>query len=207
MECQLQVAQSQNLSLSLDKSHIFPKRFEFVGIDVCPKRNRPAMSKHQLLRHWPPPEIVRNVAKFVGFLQFYSRFIPNFEVRISPLHEIMLNNYTMAIGNGWTSAASDMFEAMRNAILANPCLCCFDHRKLLVLRTNFSADGFGYVACQPAGNDELLLAMHCCMRSKGFNFMTRTSTAVLHLVAFRCRRTCSNKKRLHSHLGEGFAGD
>jgi hypothetical protein len=51
MECQLRVAQSQNLSLSLKKSFIFPKRVEFVGVDVCQDSNRPAMSKHQLLVH------------------------------------------------------------------------------------------------------------------------------------------------------------
>ena len=43
MECQLRVCQSQNLLLSLDKSHIFPKQFEFVGVDVSPVGNRPAM--------------------------------------------------------------------------------------------------------------------------------------------------------------------
>jgi hypothetical protein len=68
------------LSLSLRKSHIFPKRFEFVGIDVCSDGNRPAMSKHQLLEHWPQPEIVRDVAKIVGFAQFFSKFIPQFEL-------------------------------------------------------------------------------------------------------------------------------
>ncbi len=72
MECQLKVCQSQNLSLSLKKSHIFPKRFESVGIDVCPEGNRPAMSKHQLIKQWPTPIVVCNVAKFVGFMQFYS---------------------------------------------------------------------------------------------------------------------------------------
>ena len=34
LECQLQVAQSQNLSLLLKKSHFMPKRLEFVGVDV-----------------------------------------------------------------------------------------------------------------------------------------------------------------------------
>jgi hypothetical protein len=34
MECQLWVCQSYQLSLSLRKSHIFPKCFEFIGIDV-----------------------------------------------------------------------------------------------------------------------------------------------------------------------------
>ena len=79
MECQLKVCQAYRLSLILRKSHIFPSRFEFVGIDVCADGNRPAQSKHTLLETWPAPETVRDVAKFIGFAQFYSRFIHNFE--------------------------------------------------------------------------------------------------------------------------------
>ena len=57
------------------------------------------MSNHQLLVHWPTPVIIRNVAKFVGFLDFYSRFIPNFKMHISPLREIMREEYTSPIGS------------------------------------------------------------------------------------------------------------
>jgi hypothetical protein len=122
MECQLLVAQLQNSSLSLTKSSIFPKRVEFVGIDVCPDGNRPAMSKHQFLIHWPKPVVDQDVAKYVGFLQFYSRVIPNFEVRISPLREIMRADYASPIGNGWTPSADAVFDKMRNEILSDPCL-------------------------------------------------------------------------------------
>jgi hypothetical protein len=45
------------------------------------------------------------------------------------------------------------------------------------------------------------------MRGDGFDFMTKTSSAVLHPVAFGCRQTRGNETKLHSHLGEGFAGD
>jgi hypothetical protein len=76
IECQLPVCLAYRLSLSLLKSCIFPKRCEFVGIDVCSDGNHPAMPKHQLLKHWPQPEIVRDVAKIVGFPQFYSKLIP-----------------------------------------------------------------------------------------------------------------------------------
>ena len=96
---------------------------------------------------------------------------------------------------------------MRQAILADPCLQWYDHRKLLVLRTDFSADDFGYVACQPADDGVSLTAMHRCMRGDGFDFMMKTSSAVLHPVAFGCRRTRGNETKLHSHLVEGFAGD
>jgi hypothetical protein len=53
IECQLRVCQAYQLSLSLQKSHIFLKCFEFVGIDVCSYGIRPAMSKHQLLEQAP----------------------------------------------------------------------------------------------------------------------------------------------------------
>jgi hypothetical protein len=63
----------------------------------------------------------------------------------------------------------------------------------------------GYVACQPADDDVSLATMHWCMRGDGFDFMTKTSSAVLHPVTFGCRRTRGNETKLHSHLGEGFA--
>jgi hypothetical protein len=85
MECQLKVCQAYRLSLNLKKSYNFPLRFEFVGIDVCADGNRPAESKHTLLKTWPAPETVCDIAKFIGFAPFYSRFIHNFELRIAPL--------------------------------------------------------------------------------------------------------------------------
>jgi hypothetical protein len=45
------------------------------------------------------------------------------------------------------------------------------------------------------------------MQGGSFNFMTKDSTALPHLVAFGCCRMRGNEKRLHSHLGEAFAGD
>jgi hypothetical protein len=89
IECQLCVCQFYQLLLSLCKSHIFPKHFDFVGINVCLDGNHPATSKHQLLKHWHQPEIVRDVAKLVGFAQFYSKYIPQFELQIAPLHNLI----------------------------------------------------------------------------------------------------------------------
>jgi hypothetical protein len=48
------------------------KWFEFVGVDVCDDGNRPAQSKHSLIKTWPAPEFVRDIAKLIGFAQFYS---------------------------------------------------------------------------------------------------------------------------------------
>ncbi len=71
MECQLKVCQAYCLSLNLHKSCIFPSHFKFVGINACADGNRPAQSKHTLLKTWPAPETVHNITKFIGFAQFY----------------------------------------------------------------------------------------------------------------------------------------
>jgi hypothetical protein len=193
MECQLCLCQSQNLSLSLKKSHIFPKQFEFVGVDVSPDGNCPAMSKHSLLHHWPSPELVRDDAKFVGFAQFYSRFIPQFEQRISALRDIMKNKYTDPVDPYWMLDAKAAFLDVCLAILNDPCLKRYDHCLLLVLRSDFSSDGFGVVALQPGNDTESQLAMKSCMEGGKFDFMDKSSKGVLHPIAFGCHCTRGNK--------------
>jgi hypothetical protein len=207
MECQLRICKVYHLSLSLKKSHFFPKRFEFVGIDVSADGNHPAMSKHDLLCHWPILELVRNVASFVGFLQFYSSFIPHFEVHALPLQEIMKPEYTEAVGDMWTAEARRAFDELKQSVLSNPCLRRFDHRKLTVLCTDFSALGFGFVVCQPGDNECSLARTSQYMSGNGFGFMTKDGGGILHPVAFGSRRTRGNEKQLHSYLGEGFTGD
>jgi hypothetical protein len=189
MECQLCVCLSQNLSLSLKKSHIFPKWFEFVGVKVSPDGNRPAMSKHSLLHHWLAPELVRHVAKFVGFTQFYSRFIPHFEQRIGALRAVLMNKYTDPVSPYWSPDAKVAFLDICSVLLSGPCLKRYDHRLLLVLRTDFSTDGFGYVALQLGDDIELRSAMASCMAGGKFKFMDKSLKGILHPVAFECRCT------------------
>ena len=92
------VCRAYNLSLSLRKAKIFPALFEFVGVDVCSDGNRPARSKHLLLESWPDSTKVCDVAKFIGFGQFYSQFIPNFEFRVAHLRSITCHEYTTPLG-------------------------------------------------------------------------------------------------------------
>jgi hypothetical protein len=109
-----------------------------------------------LIKTWPAPEFVRDIAKFIDFAQFYSRFIPNFEMRAAPLRALIKGEYTDPIAEHWTLQAEAAWNDLKDAILSDPCIQRFDHRKLVVLRTDFSSFGFGYVLLQP-GNDEALV--------------------------------------------------
>jgi hypothetical protein len=149
IECQLKICQAYRLSLNLHKSHIFRKQFEFVGIDVCAEGNHPAQSKRTLLKTLSALKTVRNVAKFIGsIVQFYSRFIHNFKIWITPLRKIAKQEFTNPVAPYWMDAAQVASNNIKNAILSNPCIMCFVCRKLIVLQTDFSNLGFGWVLCQ-----------------------------------------------------------
>jgi hypothetical protein len=136
------------------------------------------------------------------------KFIPQFELQIAPLCDLITKlEYTKPVAPHWTTAAQDSFNDIKQAILSDPCLKRFDHNRLIVLRSDFSSKGFGYVICQPGNNNASTTAMNAYCSGSDFSFMTKDSTAVLHPVAFGARRCRGNEVRLHSHLGEGFFGE
>jgi hypothetical protein len=134
-------------------------------------------------------------------------FIHHFELCIAPLCELTKHEYTNPIGPLWTDATQAALDNMKNAIISNPCLQQFDYRKLVVLCTDFSALGFGYVLLQPGNNDASIQALQDYRDGKGFSFMSNKSLATLHLICFGDQKCRGNKVWLHSHLGECFAGD
>jgi hypothetical protein len=134
-------------------------------------------------------------------------FIHHFEICIAPLREITKLKYTKSVAPHWTPAMQTVLDDMKEAILSYQCLLCFDYHKLIVLHTDFSKDGFGFVLCQPASDEAMLKAVQDYRDGKGFSFKTRSSSAVLHPVCFGAYRSRGNEVWLHSHLGKGFAGD
>jgi hypothetical protein len=99
---------------------------------VCVDGNRPAKSKHGLLETWPAPELIWDVAKFIGFAQFYLCFIHHFELCISPLRELFRNEYTNPVAPLWTDAAQEALDDMKHAIISAS-LQWFDYRKMVIL--------------------------------------------------------------------------
>ncbi len=93
---------------------------------MCKDGNRPAKSKHSLLKMWPAPKFVRNVVKFIGFVQFYFWFIPNFEMHVASLHTVCKQECTKPVAKHWTPEAEGAWEDLKDAILLDPCIQQFD---------------------------------------------------------------------------------
>ena len=124
LTCQLDVCLSQNLTLSLKKSCLCPDRMDFFGQGICVNGNCPAMSKHALIalmEHWPSFVTIRDVVSFVGFLNFYSIYIPCFEQRIVSLRDLTKLEMGTVIADLLNPAQAAKLD-MIDAICSDPCI-------------------------------------------------------------------------------------
>ena len=90
---------------------------------MCINGNCPDQSKNSPMKTWPPFEVDRDVALLVGFLNFYSMYIPYFEQRSASIRTLakldMDNDITGMLKIEHESAKVYMI----NAVINNPCIC------------------------------------------------------------------------------------
>jgi hypothetical protein len=179
---------------------------DFVGHNLTKKGNYPASSKDTLLVNWLTPTMVRDIASFIGFGNLYSKYIPYFEQRISPLRSIMKEfDYNHRLkGDEWTKEADAAFHDIRNSILSKPCLQRISADKRPYLLTDFSAIGLGNTLAQPSDNPESTAAMK--REDAGGQCEFNRILTGLHLqpCGVAACPTRGYEKWLHSHPGEGI---
>ena len=100
-------------------------------------------------------------------------------MRAAPLRALIKGEYNDLIADHWTPQAESAWNGLKDAILLDPCIQRFDHWKLVVLHTDFSSFGFGYVLLQPSNDEASVRAAQDYRAGKGFSFMTKGSTAKL----------------------------
>ena len=207
LEAILTIARRHNLTWNLKKCAFFPDQVEFVGHDLTKYGNLPAESKTPLLSSWPSPEIVRGISSFIGFGNFYARYIPYFEQRIRNMRAIIRENeYPHKLVDGeWSKAADSEFQDIRNAILSKPLLKRVSRSKRLYLGTDFSKIGMGFWTAQPGDDDESIKAMKAEDAGGPCLFDINIHGLRLFPCSFGSRLCLPNEEFLHSYVGEAKA--
>ena len=115
LACIFEVCLHRNLSLNLQKCHLFTPRFEFVGNDIAEDGIHPAESKFDLLRNWADPKTVRDVSKLLGFANFYGGYIPWMEVRVRDLQSLVHGDYDAIITpEMWTDKCQEQWDFLKH---------------------------------------------------------------------------------------------
>ena len=88
---------------------------EFLGQKVSGGGMAPTEAKLAAIRNWATPQNVRDVRSFLGFANYYRRFIQNFAEIASPLTDLTKKDMPWQWGPIQRKAFKDVKEAYLNA--------------------------------------------------------------------------------------------
>ena len=113
---------------------------DFVDIDSCLDGNPPAMSKSELYKYWPPFLVARDL----GCMNFYRKYIPYFELRAASLRDFAKLKMTASVIELFTSDHAAAYKDLIGALVSDTCLARHNPTKRPYLLTDFTKFGFGY---------------------------------------------------------------
>ena len=76
------------LKLKPSKCAFFQQQVQYLGHLISPSGVRPDPTKTEKVATWPKPTSTRSVQQFLGFANYYRRFIKDFAQIAKPLHQL-----------------------------------------------------------------------------------------------------------------------
>ena len=92
------------------------------------------LKKVAAITKWEAPTTVKGVRGFLGFANFYRRFIKGFSDIVRPLTELTQKDRAFQ----WTVTAAKAFEQLKAIVVTAPILVQFDYKKETRLETDSS---------------------------------------------------------------------
>jgi hypothetical protein len=85
----LEVFRSNNLSLKIKKCKFEKTQVKYLGLIVGDGETRMDPAKVSAVANWPEPENKKQLQSFLGFCNYYRRFIKDFSEITRLLHDLM----------------------------------------------------------------------------------------------------------------------
>jgi hypothetical protein len=122
------------LFAKIQKCEFFKEETTFLGVIVGRHGIRMDPKKVQTIRDWRTPTCLTDVQAFIGFGNFYRRFVRNFSKIIAP----MVNLTRKDVKFQWDLRCEESFNRLKEAFTSAPVLAPFDWEKEIILETDAS---------------------------------------------------------------------
>lgn len=132
-----------------------PMYVSFLGFIVAPGRVQMDPPKISAVAEWPTPDSRKKVQQFLGFANFYRRFIRGFSAIAAPLHALTSSQVQFH----WSPAAETAFQTLKRRFTSAPILTMPDPQRQFVVEVDASNEGIGAILSQRSEQDG---KMHPC---------------------------------------------
>src|SRR5690606_35217683 len=133
------------LAINPKKSVFHTKEVEFLGYIIGPDGVKMSPKKVETVLQWQPPWSVKDVQSFMGFANFYRRFIKNFSGIAKTITDLTKDANDKSKEFVWTKEADKSFELLKRMFTSAPILAHFDPTKQIVIEADASDFAIGAV--------------------------------------------------------------
>jgi len=179
--------EQNDLFVKLDKCYFFVEEVDFLGFVI--HNGRIEMNKVKLdgIAKWPPPTTLKQLRSFLGFCNFYRRFITHYADKMAPLNVLLRKTHPWE----WTPTQYAAFKNMKVTFTLQPVLLMPDYAKPFEIESDASLYATGAVLLQQDTNGEWHpVAFHSqsiSLTEQNYQVYDRELMAIIHtLHDWRC---------------------
>ena len=145
-----------NLTINPSKCNLFADEITFIGYKVNKHGVSPDEKKVSAIKNFPKPTTQFHVQSYLGLVNFYRRFIPNYSTMAAPLQELITEPHLRRresmkkdIQTNWKEEQENAFNYLRHFLASNKVVLNHpDFNSEFILTTDASTFGMGAVLSQ-----------------------------------------------------------
>ena len=141
----LQRLQEHELYVKLEKCEFSVQRTNFLGFIISPEGVEMDPARIATILDWPVPKSVHDIQVFLGFANFYRRFIEGYSRVVLPMTNLLRKSNKFL----WTSQAQEAFEKLKTSFTTAPILKHFDPDLPVTLHADSSGAAISGIISQP----------------------------------------------------------
>ena len=151
-----------DLYLKPKKCKFCKEKIEWLGMVIQEGKITMDLRKLKGIQDWLAPTMVKQVRGFLGFGNFYQRFIRGFSEIAQPLNKLLKKDRKFE----WTAECQQAFDDLKTRITSEPMLVMPDQTKLFQIECDVSKYALGAILTQLDSNGD---RHPCAFISKTFS--------------------------------------
>ena len=138
------------LKLKPNKCEFFKTKITYLGHIISSKGIETDPKKVEAVKNWTVPKTVTDVRSFLGFTNYYRRFIRGYANVAKPLNTLVSGNNAnrKKAPIEWTDECQVAFDKLKELCTSTPVLAYANYKKPFKLQTDTSDLGLGAVLYQ-----------------------------------------------------------
>ncbi|QRW18405.1 Retrotransposable element Tf2 protein [Rhizoctonia solani] len=171
--------QDNDLFCNIKKCHFHVKKIDYLGFIILESGIEVDQSKVTDAMNWSTPKNVKNIQEFLGFVNFYRQFIPNFGNMAQPLYNLLKKDSVWK----WDLAEQQSFEGLKKCLTSAPLLLQPDTTRQFYVECNASDYATGAILSQRNSEGKLApvayLSKSLSPAKKNYNIFDKELLAVI----------------------------